>query len=908
MKPTIVGPLSELSTSIRVQGQLPGATVTVVSTRPGFRVVAKGVATSSDERFPLGAGAVLSQADLLFAIQDLGGDKSPEPSGDLGMTVQRKPQSIADLGHVGFVTHLFECGQFVWMGGAIPGAKVELVAQALPLGSGTAEEDRARFALSRAVPGQSVVTAHQIAPGLPNGLDTARAPDPLPLRKGQPLPAPSIQLPIRGCDASVLISNVFDGATVTLRRGSGATEVAGFDRDSLWFILQKEFEEGEDLEVRQDVARACERQGTLSPAQRVGPAKPVDPPKVEGPLCAGATMVRVSGLRRGAFVHLSANGRVYEGRAPPDQSWLDCGVDPLTTDPVSATQEVCHVVSTASAAVTVDPHPSSVPPTSIVGPLFACARSVSVRNVHKGATVQVFAKGALGEAAISAQVMVFGPNATIPVAPFLREGDEVFARQWACSDTSVTSAPEPVEAEPKLTPIDVLAQLFGGGDMVNVRGAVPGALVDVYVMHPGGELDFAGGAVADALRNVTSVHVNFLLKPGDIVFAKQSMCADMSEPGGRQVVREAPSFGPRPFYVFGHNPNSISDVKSALTAGANAIEPDLNVFEANQNEISVSHSEGDTGDPPLLKYLQDLHQVAHDNPQLAMVVFDCKPKVATAAHGIELLRAVREHLTFDNDLNIVISVAKIGEGDIFQGIADILGPREGLMIDAEDDPAAVAAFFSGLGVHHQCYGNGISVANSIIGPYYRYTQEHACERKAGTNQPNFVYVWTVNDDDEIREYIRIGVDGIISDDDGKLKGITQEPEFAPLIRLATRLDNPMSPENFNYGLIVHTGDVLHAGTDANVTFTIQGTLGSAQKTVNTQLIRRMERNEWNYITVPSPDLGNLTAVSVQRDNQGNAPDWFLDRVLVRSFRYGAAKQAIFNRWIDTTAVFTEPLV
>jgi hypothetical protein len=296
--------------------------------------------------------------------------------------------------------------------------------------------------------------------------------------------------------------------------------------------------------------------------------------------------------------------------------------------------------------------------------------------------------------------------------------------------------------------------------------------------------------------------------------------------------------------------------------------------------------------------------VAAQNPQLSLIVFDCKEPVATAAHGVDVLNAVRTHLTFDNDLNIVISVGKIAHGAIFDNIQDILGPREGCMIDAEDDPTAVEAFFSGRGVSHQCYGNGISALNSIIGPYYRYTHERGCELKAEGNRPKFIYSWTVNDDDEIREYIRIGVDGIISDDVGKLNSISQEGAFSELVRRATRIDNPFRSANFVYGLIIHTADVWMAGTDANVTFTLTGTLGTASKTVNTDLVKRMERNLWNSVTIPSPDLGDLQSVTVQRDNDGNAPDWFLDRILVRSFRFGTSKEAVFNRWIDATSPFT----
>jgi hypothetical protein len=118
-----------------------------------------------------------------------------------------------------------------------------------------------------------------------------------------------------------------------------------------------------------------------------------------------------------------------------------------------------------------------------------------------------------------------------------------------------------------------------------------------------------------------------------------------------------------------------------------------------------------------------------------------------------------------------------------------------------------------------------------------------------------------------------------------------------------------------YALQVHTGDKFNAGTDANVTFTLTGTLGSSSKTVDTSLIGsirgkipgRMEGNAWDFVTLQSLNLGTLQSITVQRDNEGNAPDWFLDRILVDSFRYGVSKQATFQRWIGTSPV-TRPLV
>jgi hypothetical protein len=384
--------------------------------------------------------------------------------------------------------------------------------------------------------------------------------------------------------------------------------------------------------------------------------------------------------------------------------------------------------------------------------------------------------------------------------------------------------------------------------------------------------------------------------------------------GGPEKLEYDCSAGPRPFYVVGHNPNTIEDVLAALEAGANAIEPDVNVYEDRQAELCISETGtidsdegGDSDAPSLSQFLDDLHDVARRWPELSLVVFDCKPKVATAAHGATLLREIRTRLTYDNEISVIISVSSRSEAAIFDSIAGILGPREGCMIDEDNDPVAVAALLVKAGVANRCYGNGNKFQNPVTSPNLRPSIEHACGLRAGRNSFQFIYEWTNNEADRMREFIRTGVDGIISDDVAKLKHVTEEDEFQPLIRYATRADTPLKPPNANYELSVHTGDVHMGGTDANVTFTLTGSLGSVSKVIDTSLDGRMERNDWNFVTIQSANIGDLISVTVQRDDDGNAPDWYLDRILVESFKYDVSKQAVFDRWIDTTAPFTRPL-
>ena len=369
--------------------------------------------------------------------------------------------------------------------------------------------------------------------------------------------------------------------------------------------------------------------------------------------------------------------------------------------------------------------------------------------------------------------------------------------------------------------------------------------------------------------------------------------------------------GPRPFYRVAHNPNSIPQVLAALAAGANAIEPDVNAYADQPTEICIGEASiidpmhGCGADaPPLCQFLDALHDIAVSTPALTLVVFDCKPKIATPDFGLTLLTEVRNRLTFDTGLNVVLSVAERSHGAFFDKIRQGLGPREGLMVDEENDPVAIAAYLAG--VANPCYGNGIAVANDILVPNVRPSMDRACEYRAATGLLSFLYVWSVNEEERMRDYLRIGVDGFISDCLPKVNAVLQENEFRNAFRSPTRLDNPFAPPNLAYGLAIFTGDLegAAAGPDAHVQITLTGANGDASMVLDASLPERLDRNSWTFVTLFTADLGELQSLTVQFVNPGAT--WYLDHVQVNGIRFGAAKVATFQRWIDDSGPFTQP--
>jgi hypothetical protein len=516
--------------------------------------------------------------------------------------VAPKPTGLSDLGHVDLRTRLYECGEYVWVEGALPGAVVNLCDGPAVLGSGPADEGVATFRLSVPIPAPRWLRCFQSVPGLGPGPDAMCPAEALPVPARSRLPAPAVAPDVRGCDRAIQLTGMIDGATVTVERRSGPVDVRGTFTDSNAFELSEPLIEGDEIVVRQNVAAACRRRAEDSGPVRVGPLEPVTAPQIDRPLCAGTTVVRVQGLRSGATVHLTADGTQYDGAAPADRDWLDCRIPPLAGGPVTATQELCGVLSDPCVPVEVDPREGFPPRPALLGPLYGCARSVSVVDIHPGAVIQVFARSLHGDGPISDQVHVRHTNAVVDVQPVLRRDDDVFVVQWACSDIGQRSAVEPVVAPPGTGPVDVLGILFDGDDEVGVRGALPGGEVKVYATDT-----FLGQARTDALHPVVAVRTTRPLVAGETVVARQTYCGTTSDDGLPERVDRAPTSGPRPFYIVGHNPNSFTEAFTALGDGANALEPDVQVFEDHRDQLCISHERGDDAAHPLVDYLDYLH-------------------------------------------------------------------------------------------------------------------------------------------------------------------------------------------------------------------------------------------------------------------------------------------------------------
>lgn len=517
LPPRVVGPLSECSSGVKVEGQLTGADVRVYA--DGSLV---GTATAVGPSQIVTLTAALSAGAKVTATQTIGVEssiQSPDP-----VVVQAKPPAIPP---VAFRTPIYQCGECLWLEGAVPGAHVEVHGNGGLRGSGDSYDGNARLHLNMPIAAGEILRSRQEACG--DGGPDMPGPSPqLPVGEDQRrrLPKPVVGAPLRECQKGVVVSNIIPGATVILHRSAGPNLQACFDETSLRFTVNPGLVDGETITAEQFFLN-CEAFSDMSDPVSVGPAEPVPPPQVQGPICVGATSIRLHNVLYGSRIRILYGGAEIGIAEAPEEGTYDFPIPPLAAPghhggSITAQQELCGHWSVESAPVAVHTVPEDLPRPEIAEPLFECAAAVHVRNLQPGARVYVISD-MLG--APIGEMQVFADEATVPVAPLLMPGDHISAYQVGCGKQSDSS--DPVEVQPlpeQLEPPSVKAPLYSCNTAVIVLDAVPGARVDVFVNGV-----IRGTALAGA--GETSVPLAGGLQVGDYVQARQRICDRVTEPG-----------------------------------------------------------------------------------------------------------------------------------------------------------------------------------------------------------------------------------------------------------------------------------------------------------------------------------------------------------------------------------------
>ncbi|XP_048764444.2 lipoxygenase homology domain-containing protein 1-like isoform X2 [Ostrea edulis] len=110
------------------------------------------------------------------------------------------------------------------------------------------------------------------------------------------------------------------------------------------------------------------------------------------------------------------------------------------------------------------------------------------------------------------------------------------------------------------------------------------------------------------------------------------------------------------------------------------------------------------------------------------------------------------------------------------------------------------------------------------------------------------------------------------------------------------------PKVLKYQVITYLGDVHKAGTDANVSVCLSGSLGNSGKRLLKHSLTNQERftqDQVDQFEIEAVDLGVLQKVTIGHDSQGEGSGWYLKKVVVMD-SIDSVDKFVFpcNQWLD----------
>jgi hypothetical protein len=265
----------------------------------------------------------------------------------------------------------------------------------------------------------------------------------------------------------------------------------------------------------------------------------------------------------------------------------------------------------------------------------------------------------------------------------------------------------------------------------------------------------------------------------------------------------------RAFYIISHNPDTKSEVEASLRLGANAIEPDVayhddgHFYVHEVYPVPVFSTIGLNTSLRLETYLGDLKTLLQQNSNLnlQLIALDLKnPAKYDINRLLDVIRA-----SFSDFFPGILIVATCGSSGEKKFIAALnpFRPGERIGSDNGEDPAVVGSFFAshtapGLKTIYAAgnsvfspvgddffSGLGRLIVPSAFQPYFQNLQKAVAMRDAG-NSFDLVYAWTINDGKQMRKYLDLGIDCMITDDKkiAQLLSILNEEKYRTMYFLA----------------------------------------------------------------------------------------------------------------------------
>jgi len=370
------------------------------------------------------------------------------------------------------------------------------------------------------------------------------------------------------------------------------------------------------------------------------------------------------------------------------------------------------------------------------------------------------------------------------------------------------------------------------------------------------------------------------------------------------------------FYIIAHNPNTLKEAEDFMRAGANALEPDICFDESKPGEFFVSH--GTFGANPftpehsLVTYLAGLRKlITENNFNLALIAFDTKTPSFDINRFIKVVVDNFSRFPVCDGVAILTTVGSLSHIG-FLNAYDQTRAKFAIGIDEEKSPKDVDSGFKSQAQKKFTYANGSIIPNIKFVLFKSIMAAKGVQAAGNGTSFKLIYAWVLNHESAIRSYLDVHIDGLIVDVHTvpHILEILKEDHFIPLYELAQNGYDPFdAPATPRYLLTVKTRDTHLAGTDVPVKFTLEGTAGVLETTLDCDFRDVMERNDTDYLTLEGNDIGKIISLTIAEQRSGINSGWLPEFIQLESslipvpltFNYEANEWLQFGRPITKLA-------
>src|SRR5688572_2993232 len=338
----------------------------------------------------------------------------------------------------------------------------------------------------------------------------------------------------------------------------------------------------------------------------------------------------------------------------------------------------------------------------------------------------------------------------------------------------------------------------------------------------------------------------------------------------------------RPFYIIGHNPNTIEEAQEYLDKGANALEPDIlhvdGIFYVCHHALPSYD-----GVPTVQEYLQALESLLRRREyDLSLMIFDMKETDFDVNDFIGIVKANFSSYFF----NTVTMLITHGDAHDFVNRYDGRYDNIGVGVDESNmPPSELEQIFKGGGQRNFSYADGITTFLAKPGVYGNITAAQACCDQNAPASFGFIYTWVLSHKASMRRYLDTYIDGIMVDPDAvsDLRTLVTASPYNEVYRLATNGDNPFKRSQCpRYCLEINTSKKFLSGTDAMILFTLTGTDKRSIKSLpfNGKEWGALERGSVTNVWLEGIDVGEIESLTIEALTDGAGSAWLPERITV----------------------------